>query len=186
MQNFRELIYNQHDVVCNQKYGDGLPYSFHLKCVEAQGDKFLYLLENKEISNPNNSFSFSEFVHNIVKCALVAHDVIEDGRFTYNDVREKVGLGNYIANDMVAEIVYCVTDLKGRNRASRKNAEYYRELKANKLAVFVKLADLAANTLYSKLTASSMYDKYKAEFPHFKEEVYCEEFKVFFDYVENL
>jgi hypothetical protein len=186
MQNFRELIYNQHDVVCNQKYGDGLPYSFHLKAVEAQGNKFIHLILDEYIENPRNRFSKSVSLRDIVRSGLVAHDVIEDGRFTYNNVREKVDLGNHIANGMVAEIVYCVTDLKGRSRETRKNEQYYSELRANRLAVFVKLADVAANTLFSKLTNSSMYLKYKSEFPHFKEELYCEEYKEFFDYIESL
>ena len=186
MQKFRELIYNQHDGVCNQKYGDGLPYSFHLKCVESQGEKFLHLITDEYIRNLSNMSSKPESVRGIVRCALIAHDVIEDGRFTYNDVRDTVNLGSYIASDMVADIVYCVTDEKGKTRGDRKSAKYYTELKENKLAVFVKLADLAANTLYSKLTGSSMYDKYKEEFPKFRQLVYVEEYEEFFNYVENL
>jgi len=186
MQNFRELIYNQHDVVCNQKYGGYLPYSFHLKAVEAQGVKFIHLIKDTDITNPNNIHSSWVSLKTIVRAALIAHDSIEDARFTYNDVADKVGLNNAIAAEMVADIVYCVTDEKGRNRKERKNDKYYAELRANKLAIFVKLADLAANTLFSKLTGSSMYEKYKTEFPHFKDELYCEEFKEFFDYVENL
>ena len=87
---------------------------------------------------------------------------------------------------MVADIVYCVTDEKGKNRKERKNDKYYQELKENKLAVFVKLADLAANTLFSKLSGSSMYEKYKKEWPKFKEKLYIAEYKEFFNYIENL
>ncbi len=186
MQNFRELIYNQHDVVCNQKYGDGLPYSFHLKCVEAQGKKFLHLIPDEYIRNLSNMSSKPASVRGIVIYALIAHDVIEDGRFTYNNVADAVDMENTIACGMVADIVYYVTDEKGKTRGDRKNAKYYTELKENKLAVFVKLADLAANTLYSKLTGSGMYEKYKREFPAFKSKVYVEEYEEFFNYVENL
>ena len=95
-------------------------------------------------------------------------------------------LGNTVAGEMVADIIHAVTDEKGKSRAERKNDKYYKELRENKLAVFVKLADLSANTLYSKLTNSSMYNKYKSEFKGFKEKVYIEEYKEFFDYIENL
>jgi hypothetical protein len=186
MEKFRELIYNQHDVVCNQKYGDNLPYSFHLSCVEAQGEKFLHLVEDVYIENPANRFSRHVSLHDIIRCALIAHDVIEDGRFTYNNVLEEVDLGNHIASTMVADTVYAVTDEKGKTRGERKNVKYYEELRDNNLAIFVKLADLAANTLFSKLTGNAMYENYKKEFPKFRQLVYIEEYKEFFDYVESL
>lgn len=183
----RQEIYNQHDIVCNQKYGDNLPYSFHLKAVEAQGEKFKHLLPYHNIENPDNRYSHTVCIRSIVKLALSGHDTIEDGRLSYNDVRDLASnLGNRIAGEMVADIIYCVTDEKGKNRAERKSDKYYKELKENKLAVFVKLADISANTLYSKLTRSSMYDKYKKEFPLFKEKCYIEEYKEFFNYLETL
>ncbi len=185
---FRELIYKIHDQDCNQKYGDNLPYSFHLKCVEAQGDKFKYLIEHFEYGNQNNRFASGFTSHELIQLALTSHDIIEDGRLTYNDVKDlgKEYLHNSIGGEMLADIVYYVTDEKGKNRGERKNEKYYKELKENKLAVFVKLSDLSANTLYSKLMGSSMYDKYKKEFPKFKEMVYLEEYKDFFDYLENI
>jgi hypothetical protein len=177
-------------VVCNQKYADTLPYSTHLGFVEAQGEKFIYLFKNApRVVNPHNYRSVSVGVDTILRLALISHDVIEDARLTYNDLLELVNtedLGNTIAAQKVVDIVYCVTDEKGKTRKDRKNDKYYSELKENKLAVFVKLADLAANTLFSKLSGSSMYKKYKKEFPSFKEKVYIEELKEMFDYVENL
>ncbi len=41
MNEFREWVINQHDVVCNQKYDGNQPYSNHLKFVEAQAKKYL-------------------------------------------------------------------------------------------------------------------------------------------------
>lgn len=178
----REYIYNRADVYCNQKYAGNLPYSFHLDCVEKQGMKFLHLIDKKD--------------RYIVVAGLINHEDIEDFRMTYNDVAE-VASNFYYADERsysyiedfgkkVADIVYAVTDEKGKNRAERKNEKYYKELRENKLAVFVKLADLSANTLFSKLTGSSMYEKYKKEFPKFKEKVYIEEYEEFFNYVQNL
>lgn len=184
----RDEIYHQHDVVCNQKYGDNLPYSFHLKAVESQGRRFIHLIPDKRVENKLNSFSSPESVARVVLLALSAHDLIEDGRMTYNDVKElgEKELGNSNAVTMFADIVYCVTDEKGKTRVERKSDKYYKELSENSLAVFVKLADIAANTLYSKLTGSSMYEKYKQEFPNMKSKLYKPEFKEFFNYVENL
>lgn len=187
MEKFRKLIYNEHDVVCNQKYADKYPYSMHLSFVEAQGKKFRRLLPIEWVKNSGNHRSVDISIWEIVKHALIAHDSIEDARFTYNDVLKACdSMGNYKAAVMVADIVYAVTDEKGKTRKERKNDKYYDELKANKLALFVKLADLAANTLFSKLSGSSMYDKYKKEWPKFKENLYLFEYDEFFEYIENI
>lgn len=188
MKEIEEIVYHQHDVICNQKYGDNLPYSFHLKAVESQGEKFMHLIEMQAINNADNYKSVPISSRNIVRTALLMHDTLEDSRLSYNDILKLANqeFGNYTASQMVADIVYCVTDEKGKNRAERKNEKYYKELSENKLAVFVKLADLSANTIYSKLTGSSMYEKYKLEYPKFKEKVYVEEYEEFFNYVESL
>ena len=140
------------------------------------------------IFNPENSTSEVSSIREIVSLALISHDCIEDARMTYNDliILANEELNNYVASKMVADIVYCVTDEKGKSRKGRKNKKYYSELKSNKYAIFVKLSDLAANTLFSKLTGSTMYSKYKKEFPNFKEQLFLEEFKEFFDYIENI
>lgn len=187
LKKLREYFYERGDVYCNQKYADILPYSFHLKCVEAQGEKFIHLIENVIIQNKDNNFSQGVHLGEIVSLALTAHEAQEDFRMSYNDVKNvATNLGNTVAGEMVADIVFCVSDEKGKSRAERKNEKYYTELSENKLAVFVKLADISANTLFSKLTGSSMYKKYKSEFTHFKEMCYIEEYKEFFDYLERL
>lgn len=187
MNTLKQIIFNRHDIYCNQKYGDGLPYSFHLKAVLAQGQKFIHLIPNKILENVNNRYSLPSTLRDAVVVALVAHDIQEDGRMTYNDIKDLVsGVSSTVVGTLVADIVYCVTDEKGKNRAERKRDIYYQELSENNLAVFVKLADIAANTLFSKLTGHSMYDKYKQEFAHFKEMCYKEEFEEFFNYVENI
>lgn len=187
LQELKQQIYNRHDIYCNQKYANDLPYSFHLKCVEQQGKKFLHLINNESVENSLNMYSKPVYIKTIVELALSAHDLLEDGRMTYNDIKELASeLGNSIAGEIVADIVYYVTDEKGKTRSERKSDKYYKELSENKLAVFVKLADISANTLFSKLTGSSMYEKYKLEFKHFKEMCYIEEYKEFFDYLESI
>lgn len=188
MEEFRNFIYNQHDVVCNQKYASKYPYSMHLGFVEAQGNKFIHLIEDDYVRNEQNFQSHPVHNHDIIRMALIAHDSIEDARMTYNDVLERVNehVGNYKAAVVIADIVYCVTDEKGKNRKQRKNDKYYDEIKKNDLALYVKLADLTANRLFSKLTNSSMYHKYKKEWPKFREITYKSNFSQFFEYIDNI
>jgi len=187
LQELRQQIYDRHDIYCNQKYADNLPYSFHIKCVESQGEKFIHLIDIGVVENKENAYSKSVVVYDIIRLALSAHDLIEDARMTYNDIKDLASeLGNSIAGEVVADIVYTVTDEKGKTRKERKSDKYYKELSQNKFAVFVKLADISANTLFSKLTGSSMYSKYKAEFANFKEKCYIEEYSEFFNYLEKL
>lgn len=176
---FRNFCYKQHDIVCNQKYNKNLPYSFHLMCVEKQADKFKYLLTEQE--------------YFIAKCGTIAHDLIEDANITYNDVVQITKnmlinpfFDNKYSDNRIAEVIYRCTELRGRTRAERHGPDYIKELKDDKIAVFVKLCDIAANMLFSKLTNSSMYKKYKVEFPNFKESCFIEEFSEIFNYIENI
>ncbi len=66
IENLRNIIYNQHDVICNQKYGDNLPYSFHLRCVEAQAIKFMHLIPDETVVNTNNIHSSRVIFENII------------------------------------------------------------------------------------------------------------------------
>lgn len=184
----RAYIYDRADNYCNQKYGENLPYSFHLKCVEAQGEKFINLVREGNVLNIKNEFAKTVSYKDTVRAGLSCHENLEDFRMSYTDTRDLANdmFENYIVAEMIADISFCVTDEKGKTRKTRKSDKYYQELSENSLAVFVKLADISANTLYSKLTNSSMYQKYKSEFQHFKEMCYKEEYKEFFDYLENL
>lgn len=170
---FKNSVYHRHDKECNQKYGE-IPYSQHLKHVEHMGSLFFNLIPDKD----------DEY---IVKLALISHDTIEDARLTYKSLTRLLSsyFDNYTTTE-VADIVYCVTDEKGKNREERKSDKYYQELAENKLAIFVKLSDIAANTLYSKLTDTWIYERYKKEFTEFKEKCFVKEYETFFDYVENL
>lgn len=54
------------------------------------------------------------------------HDSIEDARLTYNDV--KAIANKYMTSEQshyATEIVYALTNEKGRNRAERANEKYY-------------------------------------------------------------
>lgn len=191
---FRQFIYNEHDFICNQKYANNLPYSIHLGFVEAQGNKFMHLLPDAILSEGTPTVSLTNHdsmisYRTIVGFALIAHDCIEDARLTYNNlisIATEHLCDNKVAATMVADIVYAVTDEKGKTRKDRKNDKYYAELNDDDLALFVKLSDLAANMLFSKLSGSDMYDKYKREWPRFKIRTYISRYKEFFEYIDTI
>jgi (p)ppGpp synthase/HD superfamily hydrolase len=165
---FRDWAINQHDVVCNQKYDNNQPYSNHLKFVEAQARKFSHLLD-------------TGVDRNLVFSGAIGHDLIEDARVTYNDVKDRAGYE-------VAEIIYACTESKGRNRLARHSQEYFDDLEKNDLAVYVKLCDIIANVTYSRLTNSGMLGKYRNEFPTIRLAFnkHTIQYQEMFTYLQNL
>lgn len=144
--------YQIHDIDCNQKY-DIYPYSHHLKSVVDLACK--YAIGNVETENDLR----------VVIFGAAFHDSIEDARLTYNDVMRyaKHFLGDeYMAHD-ATEIVYALTNEKGRTRDERANNKYYSGILATHFALFVKLCDRMANMQYSFDTKSSMMKKYLRE-----------------------
>ncbi len=185
---WQEWCFHQHNTVCNQNYGGNSPYSFHLECTLKQCEKFEHLLPVSIFTDEEDLGSVPTSFRTIIKCAVLGHDLLEDCRVSYNDLISNFNTfaENYKASVLLADIIYCVTDEKGRNRKERKNEKYYTELKENDFAIFVKLCDIAANTLYSKLTNNSMYNKYKKEFPKIKEKLFIKEYEELFNYIENI
>ena len=143
-----------------QKY-DKYPYYFHLHMVAMFALKFCHLVDND------------------IKVLLGAlfHDLIEDCRLTYNDVKGKWGKD-------VADIVFACTELRGRNRDERHGPEYYKLLQEHRLGRYVKICDVIANMTRGVQTGSGMLKKYRTGYKHFKELLYTEEFKPMFDYIE--
>lgn len=149
----------------NQKY-DGKSYSVHLKMAYKFGCKFAYLLPvNANIS--------------LVLASLWVHDVIEDARQTYNDVKAVLGIE-------VADIAYALTNDKGKTRAERAGNKYYKGINAVEFADFAKLCDRLANISYSVKKGSDMAKKYKQESVHFKEKLYSEKYKDMFDEMDEI
>lgn len=125
-----------HDVKANQKYGDDLPYSFHLSQVYVVADKFKHLIP--------------EEFHDQVFAACWLHDTIEDARQAYNDIKQEFGYE-------VADIVYALTNEKGKNRKERENHKYYAGIRETRFTPFVKLCDRIANVRYSQSSGSKMF-----------------------------
>lgn len=132
----------------NHKY-DGQPYDVHLKMVFDYACKYAYMLPDEEA---------------VMWCLAASwtHDVIEDCRQTYNDVREALG-------GAVAGITYALSNEKGKNRKERANDKYYEGIRNFPFAIFVKLCDRLANVKYSKDSKSKMIEVYKKEHTEFIE-----------------
>lgn len=155
--NFKHWAIEQH-VKTNHFYDENLPYSFHLKLVVNKSTKFKSIW--KEL------YGDQKFA--IMYNACWGHDLIEDTRVSYNDIVKFLTRGSvsdYTRSEAkeVAEIIFALTNNKGRNRSERANANYYNLIRETPGAVFVKLCDRIANVEYGKLTGTSMFDKYKQE-----------------------
>lgn len=149
----------------NQKYGIDQEYSFHLNMVYLISEKFIFLLPlNLQI---------------IALCSAWTHDLIEDARLTYNDIKEHLGIE-------IAEVTYDLTNEKGKNRKERASDKYYSDIRKNIVSNYVKICDRIANLEHSKNEKSRMFEVYKKENLNFKKQLYREEFKPMFDYIESL
>lgn len=155
---FLEIASKCHEDV-NQKF-DGKPYSIHLSAVLAAALEY--------------SQYFPDDVNNyldVIAFGACFHDTIEDARLTYNDVL-KIASKHISDKDkavMATEIVYALTNEKGRNRAERANDKYYAGIKTTPFAAFVKFCDRYANMKYAFTHKTSMSKKYAQELPHFIE-----------------
>ncbi len=132
----------------NHWYDQYLPYEFHLRMVAQAANDFIHLVPDSN----DGEVSLRE----TITMAAYGHDLIEDTRVSYNDVKEVLGKG-------AADIIYAVSNEKGKNRKERANEKYYEGIRNTPGAVFVKLADRIANVQYSKMTKSRMFEMYKKE-----------------------
>lgn len=102
-----------------------------------------------------------------VRIACWLHDVMEDCGVPFHEVSQLFG-------EVIAEIVYCVTDELGRNRKERK-AKTYPKIRANELAVQVKLCDRIANFEHALETGSRHLAMYRKEYAEFKQALHSAE-----------
>lgn len=159
IEHIREEAYALHQRV-NQTYGDGLPYGYHLDMVVDGIRAFGHLVCVCE--DDVLPLFFGGYYH----------DSIEDARLSYNDVRRVAqSIMNTEQALMATEIVYALTNDKGRNRSERAGENYYKGIRATPYAPFVKLCDRLANITYScsGVEAQDLHMKevYKQEVPHF-------------------
>jgi hypothetical protein len=155
----RKSAHELHQSV-NQIYGRDLPYGYHLDQVANAVREYGYLVCANEADVIPLMFG------------AYYHDSIEDARLTYNDVK-KTALHFMDAGQalMATEIVYALTNDKGRTRAERAGEKYYQGIRETPYAPFVKLCDRMANITFSCSGGDSdshrMKEVYKQEVPHF-------------------
>jgi (p)ppGpp synthase/HD superfamily hydrolase len=107
------------------------------------------------------------------------HDLIEDARVSYNDIAKMAGKD-------VAELIFAVSNEKGRDRNEKQDVRYYHGIRSTPYAVFVKLSDRIANVQYGIMTKSTMLDKYREEHKHFKQQLITPEYYEMFEYLDKL
>jgi (p)ppGpp synthase/HD superfamily hydrolase len=149
----------------NHYYDEYLPYSFHLRMVAQVYKDFKHVLSKNLFTVKEEvqrgSWETFDVTDEVIELACYGHDLIEDCRVSYNDV--KTNLDEYSGYSHIADIIYAVTNEKGKNRKERANDKYYEGIRNTPGAVFVKLCDRIANVQYSKLTKSRMFEMYKKE-----------------------
>ena len=155
-----EWILEQHSST-NHMYDTYLPYEFHLRMVANVAKKYSHLLDNEVdyFTGKKEYDRGQDITVTLRKACLRAawgHDLIEDTRVSYNDVKENLG-------QEAADIIYALTNEKGKNRKERANDKYYEGIRNTPGAVFVKLCDRIANVQYSKMTGCRMFEMYRKE-----------------------
>jgi (p)ppGpp synthase/HD superfamily hydrolase len=153
----------------NHWYDTYLPYEFHLRMVNQAAKDFESLLDDEKdyFSGKNKEEMQRRDAVTLKEACLLAtwgHDLIEDTRVSYNDVKENLG-------QEAADIIYACTNEKGKNRKERANDNYYEGIRNTPGGVFVKMCDRIANVQYSKMTKSRMFEMYKNENENFTEKL---------------
>lgn len=150
----------------NQTYDGYLPYEFHLRLTASYARRFLSLLSPTEAEAET------------ILAGAYFHDAMEDARLTYNDLTRllqtlKDEYGLLLDVKAATEIVYALTNEKGRNRAERANERYYAGIRATRFAPYLKMCDRLANVCYSTQFSEQrhMAQVYFKEMPHFLESI---------------
>ena len=184
--NTQEWCIHQHRQT-NHIYDRYLPYDLHLRMASNVYEDFKNLLDDvvdyytgkKELDRGRD---VTVTLRSACSKAVWGHDLIEDCRVSYNDCKNVLG-------QEAADIIYAVSNEKGRNRKERANEKYYEGIRNTPGAVFVKLCDRIANVQYGKLTKSRMFEVYKKENDEFIAALGFEidhPLKPMFDYLLNL
>ena len=163
IEEIRTAAHELHEHV-NQTYDKVHPYGFHLDMVADSVFKWGHeVCAGEDDVLP---LFFGAFFH----------DSIEDARQTYNDVMRAASRWMDEGQALTAtEIVYALTNDKGRTRAERAGERYYQGIRDTAYAPFVKLADRLANITYSFSHGNEanvhMKQVYTNELPHFLEAI---------------
>lgn len=139
-----------------QKYGD-FGYHMHLYGVVNTLEKYSSVISHMTLRQQNNTFA-----------AAWLHDTLEDcgAHVNFNTLKREFNVD-------VAEMVYALTNSKGRNPEEREDQNYFAGLQCNFGAKVVKICDRISNTSFSKSQKSNHFNKYSRKAPNFCEELWC-------------
>ena len=167
LEQIRLAAHRLHESV-NQFYDGDKPYGYHLDMVAKEVYAYGHLVLVGE-ADLLPLFMGAWF-----------HDSIEDARVSYNDVKKialKFGLTEEQAF-LASEIVYALTNEKGRNRKERAGKRYYEGIRNIPYAPFVKMCDRMANIRYScgsyNMGNLRMAKVYEDEMPYFIQAILVE------------
>lgn len=167
-----QIRYSAHSLHAsvNQNYDQVHPYGYHLDMVAKLVQRYGYYVCSDEADVLPLLFG------------AYYHDAIEDARRTYNDVLRTAR--QFMDEEqalLAAEIVYALTNDKGRTRAERAGERYYQGIRSTPFAPLVKLADRLANATYSfrhlnekndfSGLNAQMREVYRCEMPHFLQSI---------------
>ena len=167
-----QIRYSAHSLHAsvNQNYDQVHPYGYHLDMVAKLVQRYGYYVCSDEADVLPLLFG------------AYYHDAIEDARRTYNDVLRTAR--QFMDEEqalLAAEIVYALTNDKGRTRAERAGERYYQGIRSTPYAPLVKLADRLANATYSfrhlnekndfSGLNAQMKEVYRREMPHFLQSI---------------
>ena len=164
----------------NQFYDGDKPYGYHLDMVAKEVYAYGHLVLVGE-ADLLPLFMGAWF-----------HDSIEDARVSYNDVK-KIALKFGLTEEQafcVSEIVYALTNEKGRNRKERAGKRYYEGIRNTPYAPFVKMCDRMANIRYScgsyNMGNLRMAKVYEDEMPYFTRAITVETDDIRFSVPETM
>ena len=176
-----EYAYKCHTDV-NQFY-DGKPYIVHPQMVYDYGCKYAHLL----------SYYYTEYEIGVVLCACWTHDLIDDCRKTYADIRDDLARStgrsiSLLESTAIADITFALSNEKGKLRRDRENEKYLSAIADSPLATFAKLCDRLANVKYSKENEGGDHklEMYKKGYGFFKEKLFKIAFKEMFNELDEL
>lgn len=179
LEQIRLAAHRLHESV-NQFYDVDKPYGYHLDMVAKEVYAYGHLVLVGE-ADLLPLFMGAWF-----------HDSIEDARVSYNDVKKialKFGLTEEQAF-LASEIVYALTNEKGRNRKERAGKRYYEGIRNTPYAPFVKICDRMANIRYScgcyNMGNLRMAKVYEDEMPYFTQAIMVETDDIRFSVPETM
>ena len=179
LEQIRLAAHRLHESV-NQFYDGDKPYGYHLDMVAKEVYAYGHLVLVGE-ADLLPLFMGAWF-----------HDSIEDARVSYNDVKKialKFGLTEEQAF-LASEIVYALTNEKGRNRKERAGKRYYEGIRNTPYAPFVKMCDRMANIRYScgsyNMGNLRMAKVYEDEMPSFTRAITVETDDIRFSVPETM